>query len=74
MNEIRKKWFKELEDVKNAPPNFLDEIQKRLSEYDNITVAEVRTILALNLFIHINGDIFLNMDFFILDNWTSTSS
>lgn len=41
VTELREKWFSIIKNVTDTPPNFLDEIHNRLSQFENIKVAEV---------------------------------
>lgn len=41
VTEQREKWLSKIKEITDTPPNFLDEIHNRLSQFQNIKVAEV---------------------------------
>lgn len=41
VHKIRNDWLEEIGNIQNMPPNFLDEIRRRLLDFNSITVAEV---------------------------------
>lgn len=49
MNDIRKYWLDKIKSIQNAPPNFLDEVQRRLSNL-GIKVAEVSKISMIDFY------------------------